>query len=95
MKAETAALLLFADATIPGGREALLEDLVPLLADRRFYSMAEVAKRYSVSERAVKGWRQEGKLIPSLKIPGGTVRFSLADLLKFETETGRKEAERA
>ena len=92
MKAQTAALLLFADATFEGGRDELLKDLIPLLADKKFFSPEKVAERYDVSLSTVKVWRRDGKLTPSLKIPGGTARYTLSDLEKFELATGRKEA---
>ena len=90
MNAATTAILALADATVPGGREALLDDLAQLLADRKYYSAEKVAERYDVSLSCVKVWRGKGLLVPSMKIPGGTARYTLADLEKFETISGRK-----
>ena len=92
MTATTIAILSLADA-LPGGREALLNDLAPLCGKKVYYSPEAVAKRYDVSLSCVKTWRSKGLLIPSMKIPGGTARYTLADLMKFESSTGRKEGE--
>lgn len=92
MKAATLTVLQVADLVVPGGRNAFLDDIVPLVADRKFFSTEDVAERYSVSIPTVKYWRQAGKLVPTLKVPGGSVRYTLADLQKFE-QTGKKEAE--
>ena len=95
MNTTTQTLLTVADLIVPGGRAAFLEDLVPLVADKKFFSTEEVAERYRVSVSTVKHWRDVGMIVPTLKIPGGSVRYTLADLQKFEQETGRKEAEQA
>lgn len=95
MNALTQSLLTVADTIFPGGRAAFLDDLVPLVADKKFFSTEEVAERYRVSIPTVKNWRKEGKIVPTLKIPGGSVRYTLADLQNFEQQTGRKEAEQA
>ena len=94
MMAATVALLTLADAVVPGGRQALLDDLAPLVGAKKFFTTEDVAERYAVSLPTVKFWRQRGVLVPGLKIPGGTVRYTLAELLEFEKKTGRKEAER-
>ena len=95
MNAATAAVLALADATIPGGRDTLLNDLVPMLADRKFYTAEQVAERYAVSLPTVRMWATRGKLVPSFKIPGGTARYTLEDLNEFERNSGRKEEEQA
>lgn len=92
MHATTAAILTMADA-LPGGREQLLNDLMPLMADKIFFSPEAIARRYDVSLPTVKLWRAKGLLCPSLKIPGGTARYTLSDLHKFEKLSGRKEEE--
>lgn len=94
MTATTLAILALADA-LPGGRESLLNDLAPLCGTKVYYSPEAVAQRYDVSLSCVKAWRAKGMLVPSVKIPGGTARYTLADLIKFESLTGRKEAEQA
>lgn len=92
MNATTVAILALADS-LPGGRNALLQDLAPLVGDKLYFSPEAVAKRYDVSLSCVKTWRAKGLLTPSMKIPGGTARYTLADLMQFESSTGRKEAE--
>ena len=92
MKAATLTVLQVADLVVPGGRTAFLADIVPLVASQKFFTTEDVAERYSVSIPTVKYWRKEGTLVPSLKVPGGSVRYTLADLQKFE-QTGKKEAE--
>lgn len=92
MNATSAAILTMADA-LPGGREQLLNDLMPLMAEKIFFSPEAVARRYDVSLAAVKVWRSKNLLVPSLKIPGGTARYTLADLHKFEKLSGRKGGE--
>ncbi len=84
MKPTTAAILALADAVIPGGREALLADLLPMMAKERFFSAEDVAERYHVSLSCVKQWRQSGLIKPSMVITAGTVRYSLLDLKRFE-----------
>ena len=93
MKAATLTVLQVADLVVPGGRNAFLDDIVPLVASKRFFSTEDVAERYSVSIPTVKNWRASGRLVPTLKIPGGSVRYTLADLVQFEKQTGKKEAE--
>lgn len=92
MHATTAAILTMCDS-LPGGREQLLNDLTPLLADKVFFSPEAIAKRYDVSLATVKVWRSKNLLTPSLKVPGGTARYTLADLHRFEEISGRKEEE--
>ena len=92
MKAETLAVLQVADLVVPGGRAAFLADIVPLVAAEKFFTTEDVAERYSVSIPTVKYWRSSGKLVPTFKVPGGSVRYTLADLQRFEL-TGKKEAE--
>lgn len=95
MKSNTLAILTLADAVFPGGRAELLDDLMPLCRDKVYFSPEAVAKRYDVSLSCVKVWRAKGLLVPSLKIPGGSVRYTLLDLANFEQSSGRKEAEQA
>ena len=92
MNATTVAILALADA-LPGERETLLKDLAPLCGDKLYFSPEAVARRYDVSLSCVKMWRRKGLLTPSMKIPGGTARYTLADLMQFESSTGRKEGE--
>ena len=91
----TVKLLDIADMLFPRGRDEFLDDVMPVLKDRHFYTTEELAERYRVTPNTIKNWRAQGKLVPSLKIPGGSVRYSPADLHNFECETGRKEAEQA
>ena len=93
MKAQTLAILNLADTAYPGGREELLSDLLPLLTNRKFFTMKDLAERYAVSLTCIKKWRQDGKLTNSVHLTDGAVRFTLADLENFEKLTGKKEEE--
>lgn len=88
MNATTIAILSLTD-TLPGGRDAILNDLAPLLASKMYFSAEAVAIRYEVSLSCVKTWRGKGLLVPSLKIDNGTARYTLADLIDFEKKSGR------
>ena len=90
MTAQTAAILNLADAVLKGGRQALIAELADELATRKYYTADAVAERYSVSKEAVKKWRENGMLTPSLRISNGTVRYSLADLERFERAYGKE-----
>lgn len=90
MTAQIQAILNLADAVLKGGRQALISELADDLAARKFYTADAVAERYSVSKEAVKKWRENGTLVPSLRISNGTVRYSLADLQKFEQTYGKE-----
>lgn len=90
MKASTMAILALTEA-LPGGRAEFLKDMAPLVADKIYFSPEAVAKRYDVTVSCVKSWRAKGILVPSMKIPGGTARYTLGDLIKFEQVTGRKD----
>lgn len=89
MKATTLAILNLIDS-LPGGRNAFLYDIAPLCADKVFLSAESVALRYDVSLSCVRSWSSKGILVPSMKIPGGTARYTLDDLAKFEEENKRK-----
>lgn len=93
MTPATLAMLTLADATLPGGRNQLIDELLPLLAEKKYFSAETVARRYDVSLSCVKSWAAKRLLTPSFKIPGGTARYTLADLHAFEKLSGRKEAE--
>ena len=90
MNAQTLAILNLADQLVKGGRQALIADLADELATRKYLSTDEVAERYSVSQACVKKWRENGVLVPSLRINNGTVRYALSDLQKFETACGKE-----
>lgn len=90
MTPQTLAILNLADQLIKGGRQALIADLADELALRKYLSTDEVAERYSVSQACVKKWRENGVLVPSLRINNGTVRYALSDLQKFETACGKE-----
>ena len=90
MNAQTAAILNLADQLLKGGRQALIADLVDELASRKYYATKEVAERYSVSVDCIKKWRENGTLVPSLRIENGTVRYSLKDLQTFEAKHGKE-----
>ena len=92
MKPQTLAMLVLADSVFPKGREEFIRDLIPSLALKKFLTIEDIAERYQVSISAVKTWIAAGKLVPALKIPGGTARYTLADVLNFENKY-RKEKE--
>ena len=94
MKVETLAILNMVDLFFPGGRDEFLKEIVPLIADEKFYTTGELADKLRVSVPTIKNWRKEGKITPTLKIPGGSVRYTLADFERFK-EIGRKEATQA
>lgn len=84
MNAWTAQLLSFADM-IPGySRKKLFDDIIPLLKEEKFMTQQDMMERYQVSLATIKKWCDEGKIVPSLKVPGGTVRYALSDALIFE-----------
>ncbi len=90
MTQSTLAILALADTLVKGGRQALIQDLADELSARRYLTTEDVADRYSVSKACVKKWRETGILIPSLRVTNGTVRYSLADLQKFEAANGKE-----
>lgn len=84
MRSESTALLIMADS-IPGyGRDQLLADLEPLIASKKFYTTQELAERYEVTIQTIKNWAKDKKLVPTLKVGDGCVRYSAADLAEFE-----------
>lgn len=84
MRSETTALLVMADS-IPGySRDILLAEVEPLIAAKKFYNTQELSERYGVTVQTIKNWAREGKLIPTLKVGDGCVRYSAADLAEFE-----------
>jgi hypothetical protein len=84
MRSESTALLIMADS-IPGySRDQLLADLEPLIASKKFYTTQELAERYEVTIQTIKNWTKDKKLVPTLKVGDGCVRYSAADLAEFE-----------
>lgn len=84
MHPTTAAFLAQAD-TIPGyGRTQLIKDMIPLIKDEVLFTYKEVAEHFKVSYPCIRNWVAVGKISPSIRIPGGTVRFTLADLQNFK-----------
>lgn len=66
----------------PGySRAKLLEEIGPAEPEE-WYTAAEVAKMFKVTVRTVQKWKESGWLVPSFKIEGGTVRFSMEDIRK-------------
>lgn len=84
MKPQTLAMLILADTVFPKGRSEFIQDLIPLLAGKKFLTIEDIAERFQVSISTVRNWMQCGKLNPALKIPGGSVRYKLSDILEFE-----------
>lgn len=46
---------------------------------KKYYSITEVAEKYSVSRETVKGWIYKEKILPTIKI-AGSVRIAKEDL---------------
>lgn len=83
MREQTVALLALADAIIPGGRQELLKDLRTLINADRFYTPHQVAEMFGLSLSAVRNWAATGKLVPSIKVDNGTVRYTQKDIDRF------------
>lgn len=84
MRAETLALLNMADA-IPGyGREALLQDVELLIAQKKYFTIDELATRYGVTTQTLRNWEKDEILIPDLRVGKGCVRYSAAAVAEFE-----------
>lgn len=78
--------------SLPGyGRDALIMDIKPFVREKMYFTQKEIAARYKVTLDCVKQWCRAKKLQGTLKVPGGTVRYTLADLERFEDLTGRTE----
>jgi DeoR/GlpR family transcriptional regulator of sugar metabolism len=82
MNAETIAILNLLDAM--GCRTAFLRDIEPLVSGNKFYTAEELAERYAVSEQTIRNWAKEKKLIPTIKVGIGCLRYSSSDLAEFE-----------
>lgn len=78
--------------SIPGySREILLTEIEPLIAAKKFYTVKELAERYEVTVQTIKNWASDKKLVPTLKVGDGCVRYSAADLAEFEKNFREKE----
>lgn len=53
------------------------------MADRKFLSQSELAKRWGISPRTLERWRWLGEGLRFVKI-GGLVRYSLEDIMAYE-----------
>lgn len=84
MRSETTAFLIMADSITGYGRNQLLADLEPLITAKKFYTTQELAERYEVTIQTIKNWAKDKKLVPTLKVGDGCVRYSAADLAEFE-----------
>lgn len=84
MRSETTALLALADAIPNYGREALLQDVEPLISAKRFYTTADLTIRYGVTVQTLINWANAGDLVPDLKVGKGIVRYSAAAVAAFE-----------
>lgn len=93
MRGETVALLNMADA-IPGySREALLQDVELLIAQKKYFTTDELAVRYGVTVQTLKNWEKDRKLVPDFRVGGGCVRYSAAVIADFENNhPGRGDA---
>lgn len=92
MRGETVALLNMADA-IPGyGREALLQDVELLIAQKKYFTTEELSARYGVTIQTLKNWEGDKKLVPDLRVGKGCVRYSAAAVAEFEkNHPGKKD----
>lgn len=84
-------LIIFQIAdTMPGyGKEMLLSEVKPFVREKIYFKQQEIADRFKVTLDCVKQWCKAKKLQHSLKVPGGTIRYTLADVEQFEELTGR------
>lgn len=74
---------------LPGySRAKLLEEIIGPAEPEEWYTAAEVAKMFKVTVRTVIKWKESGWLVPSFKIEGGTVRYSMEDIRKV-VQNGR------
>ena len=83
MRSETISILNLVDS-LPMGRKGFFQDLAPLLVEEKFYTAEAVAERYSVTEQTVRNWARDKKLVPTIKVGGGCLRYSASDLAEFE-----------
>ena len=83
MKSETLAILNVLDA-LGISRKDFFEDLRPLIVEEKFYTAEDLAVRYAVSEQTIRNWAREKKLVPSIKVGVGCLRYSASDLAEFE-----------
>lgn len=83
MDTTTQAILELADKVHPGGRKLFLAEIAPLVSDKIFLSAESVAKRLDVSVSCIRHWKEIGRLVPTIKIPGGTARYTLEDIENF------------
>jgi hypothetical protein len=83
MRSETLAILNLLD-TFGMQRKDFFADLAPLLVEEKFYTAEDVAARYSVTEQTVRNWAKDKKLVPTIKVGGGCLRYSASDLAEFE-----------
>lgn len=84
MRGETVALLNMADAIPDYGREALLQDVELLIAQKKFFTTEELSARYGVTIQTLKNWEADKKLSPDLRVGKGCVRYSAAAVAEFE-----------
>lgn len=87
----TISILNHADSIPDYGRDKLIEDIIPLVGHKIFLTQEQIAERYQVSTSTVKSWCAKRWLTAGFKLPNGTARYSMADILKFEEKLGRKE----
>ncbi len=80
----THAILQLADS-IPGySRNKLIEDCAPLWKGNKMFTQSDVAEHLDVTIQTIKNWNAIGYLIPTLKLPGGTCRYSISDIEVFK-----------
>lgn len=53
------------------------------IENEKLYTTREVAKIFAVKDETIRAWYRQGKLTASIKLPGGVLRFTAADLKAF------------
>jgi hypothetical protein len=84
MRNETALILSIIERLPDYGREALLQDLEPLITQKKYYTTAELSTRYGVTIQTLKNWEKDQILVPDLCVGKGCVRYSAAVIAEFE-----------
>ena len=92
MRQETVAILAMADAVEGYGRETLFADIELLIAEKKFFTSAELAERYAVTGQTIANWEKDNILCPDLRVGKGCVRYSAKVVAEFEKNHPGKRA---
>ena len=63
--------------------EAVVVDFSPVTANKKFYRTREVAEAFQVSDRMVRKWCENGKIV-ALHTPGGEWRIPASQFIDLE-----------